>query len=231
MNVTAIIAAAGLGTRMGGTVNKHLLPLAGRPVLAHTLAAFQNCPAIDDLILVAGEDRLETYQSMAQAYGFSKVRRIVGGGATRQESIGKGLAEAGDADIVVVHDGARPLLSQAVIVECVEQAKVHGAAIVAVPVKDTIKLGTADGFVAETVPRECLWQGQTPQAFRTEILRRAQQEAEGVFVGTDDAMLVERLGLPVKIVRGEYTNIKITTSDDLVVAEHFLKHAGRVERV
>jgi 2-C-methyl-D-erythritol 4-phosphate cytidylyltransferase len=231
MRVTAIIAAAGLGTRMGGPVNKHLLQLAGRPVLAHTLSTFQHCPAIDDVVLVGGQERLDAYQLLVQEYGFSKVRSIVRGGETRQESIANGLAALGDAEIVVVHDGARPLVSQHVIIMCVEQAKIHGAAIAAVPVKDTIKTGTPEGFVADTVPREGLWQVQTPQVFRTEILRRAQQAALGIFVATDDAMLVERLGLPVNIVQGDYSNIKITTSDDLAVAEYLLSHAKKVERV
>lgn len=222
-HVTAIIAAAGMGTRMGGPVNKHLLLLAGRPVLAHTLAAFQRCPLIDDVILVGGQERLDTYRALVSDSGFSKVRSIVHGGETRQDSIANGLAETGDAEIVVVHDGARPLVSQRVITECVEQARLHGGAIVAVPVKDTIKTSDAGGFVSSTVPRQNLWQVQTPQAFRSEILRRAQQAAQGSFVGTDDASLVERLGLPVKIVPGDYSNIKITTADDLVVAEHLLR--------
>jgi 2-C-methyl-D-erythritol 4-phosphate cytidylyltransferase len=129
----------------------------------------------------------------------------------------------GDADIVCVHDGARPLVTQHVITESVRQAALHGAAIVAVPVKDTIKLSTESGFVQETLQRDLLWHVQTPQAFCTEVLRRAQSAAQGVFVGTDDSVLVERMGLPVKIVRGDYSNIKITTADDLVVAEYLLQ--------
>ena len=224
MRVTALIVAAGIGSRMGGPVNKHLLLLAGRPVLAHTLAAFQTCPVIDDIVLVAGQDRLDVYQALADQYGISKLRRIVAGGETRQESSANGLAALGAADIVCVHDGARPLVTQRVIVESVEQAIVHGAAIVAVPAKDTIKVSGETGFVQETLPRERLWQVQTPQVFRTELLRQAQAAARGVFVGTDDSVLVERLGLPVKIVQGDYSNIKITTVDDLVVAEYLLQH-------
>ncbi len=147
---------------------------------------------------------------------------IVAGGETRQASAANGLAAAADCDIVLMHDGARPLVSQRVIIESAQQAAEHGAAIVAVPAKDTIKLGTAESFVAETLPRQLLWQVQTPQAFRAEILRRAQQEA-GDLVATDDAALVERLGLPVKIVAGDYSNIKITTADDLAIAEYLFK--------
>lgn len=223
MRVTALIVAAGIGSRMGGPVNKHLLLIAGRPVLAHTLCAFQACPAIDDIVLVAGQDRLDVYQSIVTDEGITKLRSIVAGGETRQESSANGLAFVGDADIVCVHDGARPLVTQRVITDSVQQAALHGAAIVAVPVKDTIKLSTESGFVQETLQRERLWQVQTPQAFRTELLRRAQSAAQGVFVGTDDSVLVERMGLPIKIVRGDYSNIKITTVDDLVVAEYLLQ--------
>jgi 2-C-methyl-D-erythritol 4-phosphate cytidylyltransferase len=223
MRVSGIIVAAGSGSRMGGAVNKHLLPLAGRPVVAHALAAFQACWIIDDVILVGGQERLDVYQGIVDQYGLTKVRAIVQGGETRQESCAKGLNEVTDADIVCVHDGARPLVTERMIVESAQQAAEHGAALVAVPVKDTIKHATDDGFVRETLPRERLWQVQTPQAFRPEILRRAQQAAGDAFIGTDDAVLVERLGLPVKIVQGEYSNIKITTADDLVVAEYLLR--------
>jgi 2-C-methyl-D-erythritol 4-phosphate cytidylyltransferase len=223
MHVTGIIVAAGVGSRMGGPVNKHLLLLAGRPVLAHTLAAFEQCAAIDDVVLVGGQERLDVYKYLVKDYAFSKVRMIVAGGEARQQSCENGLAAAGDADMVVMHDGARPLVSQQVIVESIEQATRHGAAVVAVPVKDTIKLGDANGFVAQTLERQLLWQAQTPQTIRADLLRRAQAAARDVFSGTDDAVLVERLGLPVKIVLGDYTNIKITTPDDLVVAEYLLR--------
>jgi 2-C-methyl-D-erythritol 4-phosphate cytidylyltransferase len=223
MHVTAIIVAAGSGSRMHSEVNKHLMLIAGKPVLARTLTTFQSCTAIDDIVLVGGQERLDAYRLLVDEFGISKVRAIVPGGETRQESCELGLAEATDAEIVVMHDGVRPLVSQRVIRETIEKAALHGAAIAAVPVKDTIKTGTASGFVARTVEREHLWQVQTPQTFRVELLRRAQEAAHGVFVGTDDSVLVERLGLPVKIVPGEYSNIKITTTDDLAVAEHLLQ--------
>jgi 2-C-methyl-D-erythritol 4-phosphate cytidylyltransferase len=229
MYVTAIIVAAGVGSRMGGPVNKHLLPIGGRPVLAYTLEAFETCPMVKDIVLVAGQDRLAAYHSLVEQQGFSKVRAIVAGGETRQESAMRGLAAVTNADIVVMHDGARPLVSQRVIVESIQAAVEHGAAVVAVPVKDTIKTGTENGFVAETLPRQQLWQVQTPQTFRTEILRLAQQSAQG-FIGTDDAVLVERLSLPVKIVLGDYSNIKITTADDLIVAECLLHQTEEARR-
>lgn len=231
MHVAALIIAAGIGSRMGGPVNKHLLLIAGRPVLAHTLSTFQACPAIDDIVLVGGQDRLDIYQSIVADYDISKVRAVVPGGETRQDSSANGLAALGDVDIVCVHDGARPLVTQRVIIESVQQAAVHGAAIVAVPVKDTIKMGTEDTFVQETLQREHLWQVQTPQAFRSALLRQAQAAAQGVFVGTDDSVLVERMGLPIKIVQGEYSNIKITTADDLVIAEYLYQQMHPVYRV
>lgn len=223
MHVTAVVVAAGVGSRMGGPVNKHLLPIAGRPLLAHTLEAFEKCSLIADIVLVGGEERLDAYRSLVATYGFKKVRAIVPGGENRQDSCVRGLAAVGDADIVVMHDGARPLVSQRVIIESIQQADEHGAAIVAVPVKDTIKSGSAHGFVVETLPRDNLWQVQTPQTFRTALLRQAEEAARGHFVGTDDAILVERLGLPVKIVQGDYSNIKITTPDDLALAEILLR--------
>lgn len=220
MNTTAIIVAAGIGSRMGGAVNKHLLLLAGKPVLAHTLAVFEDCPVVDGIILVGGQDRIAAYRQMVRDFTFAKVRAVVAGGNTRQESCVKGLAQATAADIVIMHDGARPLVTAHMIAATVAAAKVHGAAIVAVPVKDTIKQGDAEGFVTATLERALLWQVQTPQTFRADILRHAQSEARGVFTGTDDAALVERLGLPVKIVPGDYSNLKITTPDDLVIAEY-----------
>jgi 2-C-methyl-D-erythritol 4-phosphate cytidylyltransferase len=229
MRVAAIIVAAGVGSRMGGPVNKHLLLIRGRPVLAYTLDAFERCSIIDTIILVGGEDRLDSYQALARDHHITKVGAIVSGGQTRQDSCAIGLAQVGDADIVVVHDGARPLVSERVIVESVQAAALHGAAVVAVPVKDTIKTGTSDGFVGETLPRERLWQIQTPQTFRTDLLRHAYQAAQGVFLGTDDASLVERLDLPVKIVQGDYSNIKITTVDDLAVAESLTRQYSGVQ--
>jgi 2-C-methyl-D-erythritol 4-phosphate cytidylyltransferase len=208
---------------MGSRVNKHLLTLAGRPVLAHTLEAFQRCSIITDIVLVGGNDRLAAYERIVNEYGITKVCAIVHGGATRQESSARGLAQAHAADIVCVHDGARPLVSERMIVASVQQAAEHGAAIVAVPAKDTIKMGTAEGVVQSTLERERLWQVQTPQAFRADLLRRAQREAGAEFIATDDAALVERLGLPVRIVTGDYSNIKITTADDLAIAEYLLQ--------
>lgn len=223
MRVCAIIVAAGVGSRMGGPVNKHLLQIAGRPVLAHTLSTFQESSAVDDIVLVGGKDRLAVYRDMVKVYGISKVRSVVQGGATRQESCARGLDAAGDADILCVHDGARPLVTQRVIAEAIRQAAQHGAAIVGVLAKDTIKVATADGYVEQTLERGRLWQIQTPQVARAGLLRRAHAAARGVFEGTDDAVLLERLGIPVKLVQGEYSNIKITTVEDLAVAEVLLQ--------
>lgn len=217
--VCAVVVAAGIGTRMGGPVNKHLLPIAGRPVLAHALGAFQACSAVDEIVLVAGKDRLTVYRDLADSYGITKLRAVVQGGATRQESSKRGLDAAGDAGLICVHDGARPLVTQRVIVEVIRQAARYGAAIVAVPAKDTIKVATADGYVQVTPDRRRLWQVQTPQVVRADLLRRAQAAAGDTFEGTDEAVLLERLGIPVKLVKGEYSNIKITTVEDLAIAE------------
>ncbi len=205
---------------MGGRVNKHLLPLGGRPIIVRTLEAFQRCPDVHSIVLVAGKERLQPYRSLVEQHGLTKVSSVVLGGETRQESCARGLAAVGDADIVLVHDGARPLVSARVIAEVIREAQEHGAAVAAVPATDTIKLAREDRFVLDTLPRERLWQMQTPQGFRTHIFRQAHEAARrDHFLGTDDAMLVERLGHRVKLVEGDYANIKITTAQDVLIAE------------
>lgn len=226
MAVAALVLGAGVGARMRSPVNKHLLMLAGVPLLVHALRAFQAHPDVGVVVLVAGRERLDIYAGLARQYGLDKVAHIVAGGATRQESCYNGLhvlsAWAAD-DLVAVHDAARPLVSQAAISAAIGEAALHGAAVVAVPAKDTIKLATEDGFVAETLPRTRLWQVQTPQVFRLGLFRRAHEAAlRDGFVGTDDTVLVERLGQRVKLAPGEYSNIKVTTAEDMVVAEALL---------
>jgi len=220
MQVSAIVLAAGMGMRMGGQVNKHLLCLGGRPVIVRTLEAFQRCPDVHSIVLVAGNERLQPYRSLVEQHDLTKVSSVVLGGETRQESCARGLAAVTVADIVLVHDGARPLVSERVIAEVIRQAYEQGAAVAAVPAKDTIKLAREDGFVLDSLPRERLWQMQTPQGFRTDIFRQAHEAARrDHFLGTDDAMLVERLGYAVKLVESDYANIKITTAEDVLIAE------------
>ncbi|MGQ0793718.1 MAG: 2-C-methyl-D-erythritol 4-phosphate cytidylyltransferase [Deltaproteobacteria bacterium] len=226
--VSAIVVAAGSGSRMPGAVRKQFLPLGGKPVIAHTLEAFERCDLIAEIALVLPEDSISyAEREISAKFGFRKVSRIIPGGALRQESVYRGFqALASDAEILLVHDGVRPFVSQRVIWAVVDEARRSGAAIAAAPVKDTIKKASPDGTVAQTVPREALWLAQTPQAFRRGILARALWEAESSdFRGTDEASIVERLGIAVSLVLGSPLNIKITTHEDLALGEAILNSA------
>lgn len=224
--VTVLILGAGRGTRMGGNVDKQFLEVNGCPILAYTLAEFQNHPSIDDIVVVTGEKDLEYCRTeIIGKYGFSKVSKIVPGGKERQDSVLAGLlALAQDTEWVAVHDGVRPLITQKTISDVLKVAFAKGAAIVGVPAKDTIKVVNPDLTVQNTPPRASLWHVQTPQVFRRELLVKAYTEAaEAGWLGTDDASLVERLGAPVYLVQGDYTNLKITTPEDLAFFQQLLK--------
>lgn len=211
--ISAIVVAGGLGTRFGAARPKQLAPLGGRPILSRTLALFDRLPFIDEIILALPADWLETIMAEA-ARGFRKVRAVAGG-ATRTESTRAGFA-ASRGDIVLVHDGVRPLTEPAVIEGVARAAMAGGAALAAAPVRDTLKLAR-DGRVARTVDRENMWRAQTPQGFRREVL--AEALAAGGPPATDDAALAERLGRPVTIVPSPAGNLKITTPEDLRLAE------------
>lgn len=215
--VSVIIPAAGSGKRMGGGTAKQFLPLRGEPVLVHTVRLFSQSPLVDEIIIAASD--LEATRALVGA--LPKVTHIVPGGAERQDSVWAALqAVHSRPRIVAVHDAARPLLPPSVLEGVLRAAAEHPAQVVAVRVKDTIKQVTRDGVVAATPDRSSLWAVQTPQVFWAELLlhafRRAQ--ADG-FVGTDDASLVERLGLPVHVFPGSPANIKLTTPEDFRVAE------------
>lgn len=218
--IAAIIPAAGTGSRMGSKVNKQFLNLGGMPVVARTLAVFKELPEVSEIILVFHPAELEfARREIVQVYGDRRTKAVAGG-ETRQESVQRGLAALHpDCDLVVIHDGARPLVGAEVIRAVLQAATADGAAIAAVPVKDTIKI-VGNGVVTSTPPRDRLWAAQTPQAFRRELIERAHALAGGE--ATDDAALVEKLGHPVTVVRGSYKNIKITTPEDLVLAQAFL---------
>ncbi len=227
----ALIAAAGRGERMGAATRKQYLDLAGRPILAHTIAVFQQSPEVDAVVpVVAPEDVEYCWEKMVYPYGFSKVIRVVAGGVDRSQSVWLGLqALDPHTELVLVHDGVRPLVPPDQVAEVIGAARLYGAAVLAVPVKDTIKEADAGGFVARTPDRGQLWASQTPQVFAYELLLRAYRQAleqEGTG-GTDDAMLVEALGCPVKLVPGAYRNIKITTEEDLTVARVLLEGGER----
>jgi len=207
-------------------LNKVFLTLAGKPMLLRTLLTFSKVPDVGELIVAVGADEVEPVTSLLGRVKGLVPWRVVEGGTERQYSIRNGLALVSEeADIVLVHDAARPLIRRDTIEDLIRVVRAEGAAIIAVPEKNTIKIAAEDGTVAATPPRSSLWQVQTPQGFRKDILMEANRKAdEDGFLGTDDASLVERLGVPVRIVRGEYSNIKVTTPEDMVVAEAILRN-------
>lgn len=221
MRAVAILVAAGPGTRLGASVPKAFVRLAGEPLYAHALRALTSSSAIADVIVVVPVERVDEARAGVAALGLATLPRVVAGGAERADSVRAGLAAAGDVALVAVHDAARPFVSADVIERVVAAAARHGAAIAAVPAIDTVKLASAGGVIASTPPRDSAWLAQTPQVFRTELLRAAHA-AHGQRAATDDAMLVELLGAPVHLVSGDTDNRKITTADDLRWAEWFL---------
>ncbi|MCI6159305.1 MAG: 2-C-methyl-D-erythritol 4-phosphate cytidylyltransferase [Selenomonadaceae bacterium] len=227
--VSVIFPAAGQGKRMGAGFNKVFLKLAGKEIIRHTLRRFSDVPAVGELIVVTGKEDLSHMQTILREEPGLKPWRVVAGGSERQYSVKNGLAAISrEADIVLVHDAARPLVSRETIEAVIRAARLSGAAIAAVPEKNTVKIVSGDGVVVRTPDRRTLWAVQTPQGFRRGILLRANERAEEEhFLGTDDASLVERIGTPVHVVRDRYENIKITTPGDLAVAEAFLKEGAK----
>jgi len=224
MNV-AIIVAAGRSSRMKLGQSKQYLPLLGKPVLAHTLFAFEKCLIIDEVILVVNQDDMEFCRNeVVEKYNFRKVSKIVKGGKERQDSVYNGLCLVSPlAETVLIHDGARPLVTSKIIDEAVLFLKDFDGVVVGIPVKDTIKV-VEDSIIKGTSSREKLWMAQTPQVFVSSILRKAYEKAKSDnFYGTDDSVLLERMGYKVKIIMGSCENIKITTQDDLALAGEILK--------
>lgn len=222
---TAVIVAAGKGKRMGTEISKQFLPLCGKEILAHTVEKFEKAENIRDIILVTGEDSLQDVQDMTQEYGWEKIRSIVAGGKERQDSVWNGLQEvSADAEIVLIHDGVRPFVTEDILNLSMETAMEMGGCVAGVPAKDTIKVCNSENIAVDTPDRSTLWQIQTPQTFRRELIMKAYEQAkEDGFVGTDDASLAEYSGYPVKVIMGSYRNIKITTKEDLLIGETFLK--------
>ncbi|MDO8614422.1 MAG: 2-C-methyl-D-erythritol 4-phosphate cytidylyltransferase [Dehalococcoidia bacterium] len=217
--VGAVIVAAGSGTRMGG-VDKIFALLAARPLLSHTLSAFEDAPAVERVVLVLAEADLERGQSLVRQGGFAKVAAVCAGGPRRQDSVRLGLAALGPCEWVAVHDGARPLVTGALIAAGLEAARETGAAVPANALADTVKEAGPDGLVRRTLDRGRLWAVQTPQVFRYDLLMRAHREVTQEV--TDDAAMVEALGVPVKLFPGSRRNIKVTTPEDLALAAALL---------
>ncbi len=228
----ALIPAAGIGKRMGASINKQYLELSGVPIVVRTLALFESSPRVDAIFLVTPADEIPYCQKhIIDSHRFTKVSSIVAGGAERQHSVLNGLnameSRVSADTVVLIHDGVRPFLTNAMIDDSIALALIHDGVVVAVPVKDTIKT-VHNGIIQNTPPRESLWQAQTPQTFRFSKIHGAHISAEtDRFSGTDDASLIERAGGQVHILRGDYQNIKITTPEDLILAEAFLQESKR----
>lgn len=233
MKATVLIPAAGMGRRMGTSINKQYLSLAGKPILAHTIALFEQHPQIEHIYPIVPAAEIDyCQQQIIGQFSFRKVRKLVAGGAQRQDSVCNGLralvADGLDQPerIVLVHDGARPLFDPNLLAELIAVIVEKGACIVGAPVKDTIKQVDA-GVISGTPERSRLWQAQTPQGFRYQLLAEAfRSAAKAGFLGTDDASLLERMGVPVAILPSDYRNIKVTTPEDLLIATALLDTKG-----
>lgn len=225
MRTSAIIAAGGSGIRMNNPDGKLFIEICGKPIIWLTVSKFEKSDVIDEIIIAVSPDDIGRAKELFKQSSFKKTIKIIAGGKTRQDSVFNGLKElSNDTDIVVVHDGARPFVSEEIILEAVSEARARKAVIVGVPVKDTIKIVNDDRIVSNTLERELLWQVQTPQAFEYSLIKEAHDKAEKLGIkATDDAGLVERLGEKVKMIMGSYDNIKITTPEDLKIAEAILR--------
>lgn len=225
--IAALIPAAGSGRRMGGQVAKPFLRIGGREILARTLDVFEACCLIDEVWVIVAPEHCDLCQRTVIArYGFQKVKGVIAGGVTRQDSVWQGLQRIEEGvEFVVVHDGVRPFVPETLVQETLHQAALHGAAIAAVPLKDALKRVSKRGEVETTVPREGLWRVQTPQAFRRHLLQAAFLHAwDRGHTASDEAGLVETLGQRVHVVPGVESNVKVTTPDDLPICESLLRY-------
>ncbi len=223
----ALITAAGSSIRMAGLGSKPFLMLGQIPLIVHTIRAFETSELIDDIFLVLQKAEIEKFRGeVGSKFSFFKMKDIVPGGRERQESVKNGLEAIGSGcDIVAIHDGVRPFVRSKHIDDVVRAAREYGASTLAVRAKDTIKLVNKDGLVEKTLDRNSTWQTQTPQAFKYKLIRDVHQSSKSIDA-LDDALLVEKLGYKVKVIEGDYANIKITTPEDLTIAESLLKNQG-----
>jgi len=226
ITIGAVVVAAGTSRRMG-EADKILATINERPVLAYSLDTFQKCESVDRIVVVVNAGNLAQVRRLSVKEGWSKVTDLCIGGKRRQDSVRAGLERLEDCDYVIIHDGARPLVSTEIIEQGLKVALDTGAAVAAVPVKDTIKVVDAERFVQYTPVRDTIWAVQTPQIFSLEVIQEAYRQVKGDV--TDDASLVEQAGHKVKLFMGSYDNIKITTPDDLSLAEILLKKRGTMK--
>lgn len=218
--VVAVIVAAGEAAPKG-SLDRIFADLAGKPILAHTIAAFEACSAVDETILVTTRSNLTRAWNLSSEHGWRKLTKIVPGGARRQDSVSAGLQETGECEWVMIHDGSRPLVTADEILNCLTAAREFGAAILAVPARDAVKMVNAEHIVRGTPDRAAIWLTQTPQCFRKSLIVQGYREAFGEV--SDDSVLIERQNLPVKVCKGLYTNIKISSQDDLDLAQVIMR--------
>ena len=225
---TAIVLAAGQGKRMYSKIQKQFLEIGGKPILYYSMECFQKSPLIQDIILVTGEDMISYCQSeIVEKYGFTKVCKVTAGGKERYDSVYAGLLCCQDTDYVYIHDGARPFVTEEMIQRGYEAVKRTNACVMGMPSKDTVKLADPSGYIKETPDRKIVWNIQTPQIFSYDLIRGAYESIRKKDMSnvTDDAMVVEQeTGTKILLVEGSYQNIKITTPEDLAVAEAFLRY-------
>ena len=224
---TAIVLAAGSGKRMNSKVHKQYLIIQDRPVLYYSLKAFEDS-AVDEIVLVVGKGEEKfCRKEIVDKYGISKVKAIVEGGKERYHSVFEGLKQTSDADYVLIHDGARPFVNQDIVRRCMQEVQKYQACVVGMPVKDTIKIADEEGYAKQTPDRKNVWMIQTPQTFSYALIYEAYEEmlkTEDTVI-TDDAMVLERIkGKKSKLIEGSYRNIKITTPEDLLIANVYLQH-------
>lgn len=227
MKNSVIIVAAGTGKRMKSVIAKQYIELKGRTILSYTVETFNKSEYIDEIILVTSKEAIDfVRKEIVLKYGFDKVKAVVEGGAERQNSVYNGLqAVSADCDVVLIHDGVRPFVADKYISELESIAMEYGACVLGVPVKDTIKICDERGYIIDTPERATLWLAQTPQCFKYDVIMRAYDAATAQgYYGTDDSMLVERMGTKIKMVKGDYNNIKITTPEDLYMGEVILEN-------
>ena len=226
MKNTAIVLAAGQGKRMHTKIQKQFLEIKGYPVLYYSLRCFQDSPLIEDIILVTGEESvLYCQKEIVGKYGFTKVTNVISGGKERYDSVYQGLLACENSDYVLIHDGARPFITEEILERGLTGAEETGACAVGMPSKDTVKIADESGYIAETPDRSKVWMIQTPQIFQYALIRSAHESIRTREMSnvTDDAMVVEQeTGIKVRLAEGSYQNIKITTPEDLGVAELFL---------
>lgn len=226
---TAVVLAAGSGSRMNGQVAKQFLEFRGKPLIFYALNTMEQSKVIDDCILVTQEDKIEwVRQEIVEKFGFKKVSKIIAGGKERYDSVRNAVKILSDDEYIFIHDGARTLVSEEILLRGLEAVEAYGACVAAVPVKDTIKIADREQFAVCTPDRNTLWTIQTPQIFRGDIVRQAYAALPEDAAVTDDAGVVEQYGgQKVKLFLGEYTNIKVTTPDDLLLMEVFLSQKSR----